>query len=85
MKTKAQSATGQAPIGPGVPPPGYVPLDLETRTCVPTDIAAYHLGRRPQTMREHASTGRGPIQPLRINGRLAFPVAELRKLLGVAK
>ncbi len=28
--------------------------------------------------------GTGPIRALRINGRLAWPVAELRRVLGVA-
>jgi hypothetical protein len=52
---------------------------------VPTEQAAYYLDRRPQTMRMWAMRdGTGPIQPIRINGRLAWPVAELRRVLGVA-
>ena len=60
------------------------PLALETRTALPTSEAAGQLNRAEQTLRLWAMRGDGPIQPLRINGRLAWPVAELKKLLGVA-
>jgi len=63
--------------------PGFLPLDRETRAAVDTDCAAFHLNRRPQTLRCWAAFESGPIRPLRINGRLAWPVAGLRKLLGV--
>jgi hypothetical protein len=63
--------------------PSFVPLDLEQRTHVDTSCAAHHLGRKAQTMRVWASTEQGPIRPIRINGRLAWPVAEIRQLLGV--
>ena len=49
------------------------PLALETRTALPTPEAAGHLNRAQQT-----------IRPIRINGRLAWPVSELRRVLGVA-
>lgn len=60
----------------------YPPLALETRSRVDTACAAYHCNRRPRTLRAWA-TGElaGPIQPMRINGRLAWSVADLRKLL----
>ena len=61
--------------------PAFVPLDLEQRTHVDTASAAYHLGRKAQTMRVWASTEHGPIRPVRINGRLSWPVAEIRRLL----
>ncbi|MFZ2652775.1 MAG: hypothetical protein WA210_21965 [Burkholderiaceae bacterium] len=67
------------------PPADFVPLDRETRACVDTATAAYHLNRQPQTLRGHACREVGPIRPLRINGRLAWPVAELRRVLGVAQ
>jgi len=51
---------------------------------VDTAAAAYYLNRRPQTMRGWACLENGPLRPLRINGRLAWPVAELRRVLGVA-
>lgn len=63
--------------------PRFPPLEEVTRPTVPTDQAAHYLLRQPQTLREWAMTGK-VIQPLRINGRLAWPVSELKKILGVA-
>ena len=60
--------------------PNYIPLSLETRTAIPTDAAAYHLNRKPQTLRAWACLENGPIQPVRINGRLSWNVAEIRSL-----
>jgi hypothetical protein len=60
------------------------PLALETRSALPTPEAAAQLNRAEQTLRLWAMRGDGPLQPLRINGRLAWPVADLKKLLGVA-
>ena len=59
----------------------HTPLVLETRLTIPTDEAAFHCNRRPQTMRAWACLENGPIRPLRINGRLAWPVAAIRALL----
>jgi hypothetical protein len=61
-----------------------IPLALETRSALPTPEAAYHLNRAQQTLRLWAMRNDGPVKCLRINGRLAWPVAELRKVLGVA-
>lgn len=61
----------------------HPPLSLERRTHVETACAAFHLGRKPQTMRVWASTEKGPIRPVRVNGRLAWPVAEIRRILQV--
>ena len=58
----------------------YPSLDQETRDRVDTNTAAFHLSRSPKTLRCWAE-GRGPIAPRRINGRLAWSVADLRKLL----
>lgn len=60
------------------------PLALETRTALPTPEAAWHLNRAEQTLRIWACREDGPIRPIRINGRLAWPVSELRRVLGVA-
>lgn len=60
------------------------PLNSENRAALTTKETAAHLGRKPQTLRVWAMRGDGPIQPIRINGRLAWPVAELRRVLGVA-
>lgn len=62
----------------------YTPLAQQQRTHVDTAAAAYYLSRRPQTMRGWACLENGPLRPIRINGRLAWPVAELRRVLGVA-
>lgn len=58
------------------------PLDRETRSALTTGEAAGHLNRAEQTLRLWAMRENGPIRPLRINGRLAWPTAELRRLLG---
>jgi hypothetical protein len=59
-------------------------LDLVTRPTVDTIAAAYYLNRRPQTLRGWACHENGPLRPLRIHGRLAWSVAEIRVLLGAA-
>lgn len=59
-------------------------LEQETRAALPTAEAAFHLNRAQQTLRIWASKDAGPIRPRRINGRLAWHVADIRKLLGVA-
>jgi len=65
-------------------PQQFPPLEQITRPTVPTEQAGYYLDRRPQTMRGWACLENGPLRPIRINGRLAWPVAELRRVLGVA-
>jgi len=59
------------------------PLAQESRAAVTTGEAARHLNRAQQTLRIWAMREHGPIRPLRINGRLAWPVSELRRVLGV--
>ena len=59
----------------------YPPLDVETRTVIPTAAAAYYLNRASQTLRSWACFESGPIRPVRINGRLAWPVDAIRTLL----
>jgi hypothetical protein len=59
-------------------------LEHETRATLPTSEAAFHLNRAQQTLRLWACDGSGPLTPRRINGRLAWPVDGLRRLLGVA-
>ena len=65
--------------------PVFAPLDRETRAAVDTACAAYHLNRQPQTLRVWACSENGPLRPVRVHGRLAWHVAELRRVLGVAK
>jgi hypothetical protein len=61
----------------------YPPLASLTRPAVDTAEAAYYLNRADQTLRIWACKENGPIRPIRINGRLAWPVADLRRILGV--
>ena len=62
----------------------FPPLELINKPNVDTAHAAYLLTRRPQPLRAWACLENGPLRPVRINGRLAWPVAELRRVLGVA-
>ena len=61
----------------------FPPLESVTRPNVDTAAAAYYLNRKPQTLRMWACDQDGPLQPLRINGRLAWPVADLKRVLGM--
>lgn len=63
------------------PQPAYPPLEAETRTAITTEEAAYYLNRQPQTLRAWACFENGPIRPVRVGGRLAWPVAAIRRLL----
>ena len=59
-------------------------LESVNRPAVDTAAAAHYLNRKQQTLRVWACLENGPLRPVRINGRLAWPVAELRRLLGLA-
>jgi hypothetical protein len=59
----------------------FPPIDQETRSHVETACAAFHLTRKPQTMRAWACLENGPIRPMRINGRLSWSVVEIKCLL----
>ncbi len=59
----------------------FPPLEQVTRPTVPTDAATFYLNRQPQTLRAWACLENGPIRPIRINGRLAWNVAEIKSLL----
>lgn len=59
------------------------PLCEERKPTVETAVAAYYLNRKEQTLRYWACSERGPIRPLRINGRLHWAVSEIKELLGV--
>lgn len=61
----------------------FPPLESVTSPTVPTEQTAYYLNRKPQTLRAWACLENGPIRPFRINGRLAWPVKEIKKVLGV--
>ena len=70
-----------------VPEPSpFPPLELVTRTHVGTAEAAYHLNRKEQTMRGWKCNGTYPpeLRPIIVNGRLNWPVAGIKAVLGVA-
>jgi hypothetical protein len=64
-------------------PVDFIPLDKETRTHVSTKVMCYHLGRKEQTARGWACHEDGPLRPTRICGRLAWAVADIKRILGV--
>ena len=67
-------------------PADFVPLHLENRTHVNTAVMCRHIGRQPQTARGWASAETFPacLKPIRVSGRLAWPVAGIKQILGVA-
>ena len=62
-----------------------IPSGLATiangRDTLPTHEAAHAVNRKGQTLRKWACLENGPIRPVRINGRLAWRVADLARLL----
>jgi hypothetical protein len=62
----------------------YLPLEQVTRPTLITKEAAYYLNREEQTLRIWACKESGAIRPIRVNGRLAWPVADIKRVLGVA-
>ena len=59
----------------------FVPIEQESRSHVETACAAFYLSRRPQTLRSWACLENGPIRPVRVHGRLAWPVADIKRVL----
>ena len=59
----------------------FLPLTEETRSHVDTACAAFHLSRKPQTLRAWACLKSGPIDAKVIHGRLYWSVADIKKLL----
>lgn len=68
---------------PAVVESQYPPLELVNSPNVPTDQAAFYLNRSPQTLREWSCLESGPLRPIRVNSRLAWPVAEIKRVSGV--
>ncbi len=100
METATQHSDATAPAGypsastlarwekkaPAAAPADFVPLTNEVRTHIGTALMCWHLGRQPQTARGWASAETFPegLRPIRVMGRLAWPVAGIRSLLGVS-
>jgi len=76
--SKAPSTTPSATI--------YPPLELVTKPRVTTAELAHYTNLAVQTWRIKACKETYPdgLRPIRVCGRLAWPTAGLKKLLGVA-
>lgn len=64
------------------------PLTLLTdhRVTVDTATAAQYLNRQARTLHQWHCYGKGPVSPVTVSGRLAWPLADIRRLmLGEAK
>ena len=59
-------------------------LAHENRAAIPTAEAAAHLNRAQQTLWLWACKENGPIRPVRVMGRLAWRVDDIKRVLGVA-
>lgn len=59
----------------------FPPLESETRSHVSTECAAFHLLRKPQTLRAWACLENGPMRPSRVRRRLSWAVADIKRLL----
>lgn len=63
-----------------------IPLADERRAHLPTAEAARHLNRKPDTLRGWARNppiGRPLVVPVKVGSRLLWPVAEIKRVLGV--
>jgi len=82
MFNDTHQATGTIAASAGLA--SFPALDQETRPTVTTEQAAYYLSRKPRTLRVWACYDNGPLQPRRVGGRLAWPMADIRRVLGVS-
>lgn len=82
--TQAVNHSTETRVATGHSHSQFTPLELEHRPTVNTAAAAHYLHLAQQTMRIYACKENGPLRPLRINGRLHWATADIRKLLGVA-
>ncbi len=64
--------------------PTYPSLESLTKPSLTTAEIAHYTNTKPQTWRQHACYETGPIRPIRILGRLNWPTAQCKKLLGVS-
>jgi hypothetical protein len=58
----------------------FQPLENVGKPTVDTATAAFYLNRQPQTLRAWAMR-QHPIRPINVNGRLAWPISEIKRLL----
>lgn len=66
-------------------PADFIPLHLEPRTHVNTKVMCAHVGIKEQTARIWASMETFPegLRPIRRTGRLLWPVAGIKLVLGL--
>lgn len=57
------------------------PLPTDRSIIVSTSDAARMLNRKPQTLRKWSCLDNGPIRPVRINGRLAWRIDDLERIV----
>ena len=71
---------------PDTTPAPYPPLESVTKPNLTTAEIAYYCNQAEQTWRIHACRETYPegLRPLRVGGRLNWPTAGAKKLLGVA-
>lgn len=64
----------------------FRPLEQVTKPLLTNRETAYYSNLEEQTWRAYAcyDNAHGGLKPLRIGGRLAWPTAGVKKLLGVA-
>jgi len=83
MNSETQSAAIQSQQH--TPGTQYLPpLEQVTKPNLKTAEAAHYLNRATQTLRGWACrSGTGPIVPKRVNGILAWPTVEVKRIAGV--
>ena len=59
----------------------FPPIDQQTRSHIETACAAHYLSRSAQTLRSWSCFENGPLHPVRVNRRLAWAVADIKRLL----
>lgn len=81
VEDKLEALASERPTNTATPstiPPG---LELEQRSDVDTATATRWLNRKPRTLRSWACLEDGPLRPLRVAGRLAWAVTDIRRIL----
>jgi hypothetical protein len=82
-EVRAFSPARALPVAQYMPlgPQSSSAIDADNRTHVDTSTAARWLNRHPQTLRKWACYEDGPLRPIRVNSRLAWAVADIRRVL----
>jgi hypothetical protein len=60
---------------------GFCPLDAVVRPMLTTREAAFYLNRQPKTLIHWNHHDSGPLRPVKIRGRLAWPTELVRALV----